>query len=28
MDREMAIFLIKKQTKIRNKNKLSAWLAS
>jgi hypothetical protein len=28
MDREMAIFLIKKQKIIKNKNKLSAWLAS
>ena len=28
MDREMAIFLIKKQKIIQNKNKLSAWLAS
>ena len=28
IDREMAIFLIKKQKIIQNKNKLSAWLAS
>ena len=28
IDREMAIFLIKKQKIIKNKNKLSAWLAS